>query len=249
MLSAKTKIMKKISKQFLGILFIATILTSCGADMFNRVNGDRNVVIKERKPQDNFSGIKVSTGIDLFISQGNSNSITVEADENLHDIIITEVQNDILKIYSDKNIWKAKARKVFVTVENLRLLTATSGSDVYSETIIKTDQISVAATSGADINIEINAQNVTTSATSGADIKISGTTTNHAANATSGSAIDAYNLKSENVIVKATSGADINIYASKKIEAKATSGGDVDYRGNPSVVHKKSTSGGSISKN
>jgi hypothetical protein len=241
--------MKRISKQFIGILFIASLFTSCSIDVFNRVNGNRNVLVKERKPQENFSGITVSTGIDVFISQGNKNSITVEADENLHDIIITEVNNGVLKIYSDKNIWKAKARKVYVTIENLTLLKATSGSGVRSETIIKTNEISITATSGADVNIEIDAQSIATSTTSGADIKIYGATINHASNATSGSAIDAYNLKSENVIVKATSGADIHIYASKKIEAKATSGGAIDFRGNPTVINKKTNSGGSVSKN
>ena len=106
--------MKKIRKQFLGILFITAICTSCSIDVFNRVNGNRNVITKERKPQDNFTGIQVSTGIDLYIRQGNANSITVEADENLHDIIITEVQNDVLKIYSNKNIWKSKAEAMYI---------------------------------------------------------------------------------------------------------------------------------------
>jgi hypothetical protein len=241
--------MKNTSKQFLGILFIAALFTSCSINMLNRVNGNRNVVVKERKLQDNFSGIIVSTGIDVFISQENTHSITVKADENLHDIIITEVQNGILKIYSDKNIWRAKAKKVYVTLENLALLKATSGSDVRSETIIKTNEISVTATSGADINIEVEVENLETNTTSGADLIISGTAINHASNATSGSAIDAYNLKSDNVIVKATSGADIRTYASKKIEARATSGGAIAFKGNPAVVNKKTTSGGSISKN
>lgn len=240
--------MKKSMKPLITLLFIATFFSSCGVDMFNRVHGDRNVIVKERKPQDNFTGIKVSTGIDLYISQGNTHSITVEADENLHDIIITDVEDGILKIYSEKNIWRAKARKVYVTLENLTLLKATSGSDVYGESIIRTKEISVAATSGANINIEVDAESVETNSTSGSDIKISGKSINHASNATSGSSIDAYDLKSENVIAKASSGADINIYASEKIEAKASSGGDVDFKGNPTKINKKSSSGGSVSK-
>jgi hypothetical protein len=241
--------MKNTSKQFLGILFIAALFTSCSINMLNRVNGNRNVVVKERKLQDNVSGIKVSTGIDVFISQGNENSIVIEADENLHDIIMTDTNNGVLNIYSEKNIWKAKAKKVYVTVKKIALIKATSGSDVRSKTIIKSNEISIAATSGATINIEIDAQSVTTSTSSGANIKVSGTALNHASNATSGSAIAAYNLKSENVIAKATSGAEINIHAFKKIEAKVSSGGDVTFRGNPTVVLKKATSGGNVSRN
>ncbi|QTE22787.1 head GIN domain-containing protein [Polaribacter cellanae] len=240
--------MKKSINKIVAILFLATVFTSCGVDMFNRVNGNRNVTIEDRKVDENFSGIKVSTGIDLYITQGNTNKVTVEADENLHDIIITEVNDGVLRIYSEKNIWKAKARKVHVTIQNLNLLKATSGSDVYGKGVIKTQEISIAATSGADIQIEVDAESVETASTSGSDINISGITTNHASSATSGSSIDAYELRSANVIAKATSGADINIFASDKIEAKATSGGDIDFKGNPKIVNKKSSSGGSISK-
>lgn len=239
--------MKNSISKFIAILFLITIFTSCSVDMFNGVSGNRNVVSQDRTISENFTGIKVSTGIDLYISQGSKNQVKVEADENLHDIIITEVVNGVLKVYSEKNVWSAKARKVYVTIKNLELLTATSGSDVYSKGVIETKEISIATTSGADIRIAVNAVSVATSATSGSDINISGVTSNHASSATSGSSIDAYDLESENTIANVTSGADINVHASLKLEARATSAGDIDYRGNPKQINKKSSSGGSVS--
>ena len=240
--------MKNSISKIIAVLFIATIFTSCGVDMFNRVNGDRNVITQVRKTSDKFTGIRVSSGIDLYVTQGFKNKVTVEADENLHDIIITEVEDGVLKVYSEKNIWRAKARKVHVTIKDLSLLKATSGSDVYGKGTIKTDEISITATSGADIRITVQATSVETSSTSGSDISIAGTAINHASSATSGASIDAYELESQNVIVKATSGADINIFASEKLDAKATSGGDIDFKGNPKSVNKKSNSGGDVSR-
>jgi hypothetical protein len=241
--------MKKVNIQFLAILFIATIFTSCGSDMFNGVVGNRNIVTIERTIKADFSGIKVSTGIDLFIRQGSTNAITVEADENLHDLIITEVKEGILKIYTDKNIWKSKARKVYVTIENLTLLKASSGSNVKSESVINTNEIYIDASSGASIDIEVVAKSAVTEASSGSDVKIKGTTINHTARASSGSSINAYKLKSTNANASASSGASINIYASKNMDAKASSGGVIDYTGNPTKISKEASSGGSISIN
>ena len=241
--------MKKINIQFLAILFIAAIFTSCGSNMFNGVVGNRNIVTIERTIKADFTGIKVSTGIDLFIRQGSTNAITVEADENLHDLIITEVKEGILKIYTDKNIWKAKARKVYVTIENLTLLKASSGSNVKSESVINTNEIYIDASSGASIDIEVVAKSAVTEASSGADVKIKGTTINHTARASSGSSINAYKLKSTNANASASSGASINIYASKNMDAKASSGGAIDYTGNPTRINKEASSGGSISIN
>lgn len=239
--------MKTSTKTLFSILFLATFLSSCNINMFNRVNGNRNVVTENRKVKEDFTKIKVSTGLDLYISQGSSNEITVEADENLHDIIITEVKDGVLKIYSEESIWKAKARKIYVTVKNLEEMTATSGSDVYTKETLKVNDIKISATSGADIRMTIDANSVESSATSGSDIEVSGVAINHTSRATSGASIDAYELRSKNVTVKVSSGADINIYASESINAKASSGGDIDFKGSPKQVNKKSSSGGDIS--
>jgi len=239
--------MKIANHKIITLLFVATLFNSCAVDLFNRVNGNRNVVTEDRSTKEDFTKIKVSTGLDLYISQGAKNQITVEADENLQDIIITEVNDGILKIYSEKNIWKAKARKVYVTIKNLEAITATSGSEVYTNEILKVDNLNISATSGADIHISVDANTVETTATSGSDIEVSGVSNNHISKATSGASIDAYQLRSKNVTVRVTSGADINVYASESIDAKATSGGDIDFKGSPKKVNKKTSSGGSVS--
>lgn len=239
--------MKTSINKILTLLLVTTLFSSCAADMFNRVTGNRNVVTKNRSSKQDFTKIKVSTGLDLYLSQGSETKIVVEADENLQDIIMTEINDGVLKIYSEKSIWRAKARKVYVTVQNLEALTATSGSDVYTKETFKVNDVKISSTSGADIRISINANTVETSSTSGSDIEISGVANNHISSATSGASIDAYELQSKNATVKVSSGADINIYASETINAKATSGGDIDYKGNPKQVNKKSSSGGSIS--
>jgi hypothetical protein len=238
--------MKRLTKGIL-LLFVATMFASCGADLFNRIEGNRNVITEKRQIDNNFSRVKVSSGIDLYIKQGSKVSLTVEADENLHDYIMTEVNGDQLRIYVDGNIWRAKARKVYLTVTDLEELKATSGSDVYSQSILKSQDLVVSTSSGADMNIEVEADNVKSSSSSGSDLKITGTSKTHSTSATSGSSINAYGLESKEVTAKVSSGADIGVYASESIDARASSGGDIRYKGSPEKVNKKTSSGGGVS--
>lgn len=238
--------MRKLTKGIL-VLFVATVFTSCGVDLFNRIEGNRNVVTQDRKLNDDFSRVKVSSGIDLYIKQGNTTELTVEADENLHDYIMTEVKGDQLRIYVDGNIWRAKARKVYLTVTSIEELRATSGSDVYSQSVIKAKDLDVSTSSGADMRIEVDAQNVTSSSSSGSDLRITGKSETHSTSATSGSSIHAYGLESKDVTAKVSSGADIGVFASESIDAKASSGGDIRYKGSPERVNKKTSSGGGVS--
>ncbi len=223
------------------VLFIIT--TSC---MMNGIRGNGNIETQERNISEDFTGIKVSQGIDVYLTSNNSTKLTVEADENIIDLLRTEVDDGTLKIYFDKNVWRATSRKVYLSVPTINSVITTSGATVKFENTLKTDKLVLRATSGADIYAYVDVTDLQSKTTSGADIKIKGLAKNFEASATSGSDIKATDLKADYVTARVTSGADIKVYAIKEINAKATSGGDIKYSGNPKVVNKTKNSGGHI---
>jgi Putative auto-transporter adhesin, head GIN domain len=223
------------------LLFISTI--SC---MMNGISGNGNIETQERNISEDFTGIKVSQGIDVYLTSNNSTKLTVEADENIIDLLRTEVDEGTLKIYFEKNVWRATSRKVYLSVPTLNSVTTTSGASVKFENTLKVDKLSLKATSGSDIYAYVDVTDLQSKTTSGADIKIKGLAKNFEASATSGSDIKASDLKADYVTARVTSGADIKVYAVKEINAKATSGGDIKYSGNPKVVNKTKNSGGRI---
>lgn len=241
--------MKSLITKTFALLFIATVSTSCMIEGLNSVSGNRNVVTETRNIRENFDRIKVGQGIELYITQDSKTSLVVTADENLQRLIRTEVKDGVLKIYSKRNIRRAKSKKVYLSAPTINGIKATSGSDVVTENIITADTFDASTSSGADARIQVNAETVNTSSSSGADLRIKGTANYHNASASSGSSIRAYGLESKNVTVKVSSGADIDIHATQSLNAKASSGGDIDFRGNPKKVNKKKSSGGSISSN
>jgi hypothetical protein len=210
------------------------------------VNGNGNVVTAERNISSDFNQIKVSQGLDLYITQSNDVSLSVEADENLHDLIMTDVENNILRIYSSENIKRASSKKIMLNINDISSIKATSGSNVYSTNTIKVDELELVSTSGADIKLDVKTQLLDCRSTSGSNINLRGTTNTLIAAATSGSNIKANQLKAETSEVKATSGADISVNTSKELTARATSGGDVRYSGNPEKVNKSDSSSGSV---
>ena len=241
--------MKSVITKAFALLFIATVSTSCMIDGISSVSGNRNVITETRKINDDFTKVEVGQGIQLFITQEDNVSLVVEADENLHDLIETEVRNGVLKISSRRNIRRAKSKKVYLSMPNINAIKATSGSDVVTENTIKADAFDVHVSSGADAKIDVNAETVNSSSSSGADLRIKGTANSFTAKASSGSSIRAYSLESKSANVRVSSGADIDVYVIESLNARASSGGDIDFRGNPKNVDKRKSSGGSISSN
>lgn len=232
-----------IITSILGILML-----SCNFSMNlgQGIDGNGNVVSEDREISSDFNSIKVSQGLDLFITQSNDVALSVEADENLHDLIMTKVENNVLSIYSTENIRRASSKKILLDIKDISAIKATSGSDVYSTNTIEVDDLELNTTSGADMELSVKTQTLNCHSTSGSDIKLSGTTNLLIAEATSGSDIKASNLEAETSKVKATSGADISVNTSKEITARATSGGDIRYSGNPEKVNKSDSSSGSV---
>ncbi|WP_430467797.1 head GIN domain-containing protein [Winogradskyella ouciana] len=230
---------------------LSILLLSCDFSMnFGEgVDGNRNVVTQERTISNDFESIKVSQGLDLYITQSNDVSLNVEADENLHDLIMTETENGVLRIYTTENIRRAASRRINLNIVDISAIKATSGSDVYSTNTIDVDELELNCTSGADIRLDVNTTTLNCHSTSGSDIKLTGTTKTLIAEATSGSDIEASGLNAETSKVKATSGADISVNTSKELTARATSGADIRYSGSPEKVDKSDSSSGSVRGN
>ena len=225
---------------------LGVVMLSCNLSI--GVDGNGDVVAADRNISSDFNSIKVSQGLDLYITQSNDVALSVEADENLHDLIMTEVENDVLRIYTTENIRRASSRKIMLDVKDISAIKATSGSDVFSTNTIETEELELNCTSGADIKLDVKTKTLNAHSTSGSDIRLSGTTVVLIAEATSGSDIKASELKAETSRVKATSGADISVNTSKELTARATSGADIRYSGNPEKVDKSDSSSGSVRK-
>ncbi len=235
-------------------IIITTVLsilaTSCQFDinLGQGITGNRNVESEERNLTEDITQIKVSNGLDVYITQENNTNITVEADENLMDIIVTEIKNETLHIYAEKNIRRAKSKKVYVSLPKITKIRTSSGADVIAENIIKANELELKSSSGSDIRITVKANEVHCDTSSGSDIRISGTANTLIAEASSGSDIKAQNLETQKCIADASSGADIRVNVSEELIAEATSGADIKYSGNPESVSKNKSASGSVYK-
>lgn len=225
-------------------LVIALLLNSCGFDInFGEGKRGNGVVTDERREiQEEFTAVSASEGLDVFVTQADDFSILLEADENVIDLIGTEIRDGKLRIFCKENIGRA-TKKVHVSLPVITALETSSGADLTTKGTIQAGRISLDASSGSDLQVELIADEVDASTSSGADIKLSGEAGMLYADASSGSDIRARNFQVKTCHAEASSGADIDLSVSQSLIAEASSGGDISYSGNPDIQEKKSVSG------
>ena len=229
---------------------LSLLLFSCNFNMNwnSGVKGNGNVVMETRTVNASFSKIKASEGLSVYLTQGSSEGITVEADENLQELIITEVIDGVLKIHCKEQIGKASSKKVNVNFKSISGITSTSGSSVHATNVITTDNLKLKSSSGSSMRVKVNTNDLTCDSSSGSSLKVSGNTISLTAEASSGSTIKAGDLKAESSEASASSGANLTVNTSKALIAKASSGASVKYYGNPEMLDTDKSSGGSVSQ-
>lgn len=229
---------------------VATVLSltlfSCNFSINNGVSGNGDVITENRSITQSFSTIKASEGLDVYLTQNETESISVEADENLQELILTEIEDGVLKIHTKENIGRATSKKIHISFKDISSIISTSGSDVYATNTITAERLNLKSSSGSDMKLDVNTSILNCDASSGSGLRVSGKTVKLYAEASSGSDIKAADLLAESSEVKASSGANITVNTSKDLTARASSGGDVKYYGNPTNVDKSDSSSGSI---
>lgn len=258
--------LRKISAPLFLLIFFA-FSTNAQAQFWKRIKGNGNVTTETRSVSD-FNKLSAGSGIDVIYTNG-AQSVKVIADENIIDHIITEVKGNelIIKRKNKINISWSKKMEVQVSAPTLTAVSVSSGADFLGKDKITTKNFSLSSSSGADVNISVNAseisinnssgadinavvnaKQITVDAGSGADISLQGSANNAVLSASSGADIEAYNLAVESCEANASSAGDIEVTVSKSLQADASSGGDISYQGNPATVDESSSSGGDVTR-
>ena len=229
-------------------LFILILVSAIGINTTFAGNSNETEIREVKK----FNAIKVSEGIDLYITMGDTEEVKIVANEDVIDDLVTEVKDGTLRIYMKDSNWfnwnRSRTRKAYVTINELVALTASSGADIKSENTLKGESLKVKASSGSDVEIDVFYKNFSLDTSSGSDAEISGKTKNLEAEASSGSDIKAQNLESTICKLRASSGSDITVKVSGELYAKASSGADIRYYGNPDIRDINESSGGDVTQ-
>jgi Putative auto-transporter adhesin, head GIN domain len=234
-------------------IFLLTVLV---ASSFLSL-GQNEKIIKDQNAQTRgvkgFHSIRVSSGIDLYLSQGHEEAVAVSAsDSKYRDRIITEVEDGVLKIYMENHgvhwNWGNLKLKAYVSFTSLDRLGASGGSDVFIENTVKVEKLDIVLSGGSDLKGKVDIRDLSFNLSGGSDVEISGKTATLHVEASGGSDFHGYELMADVCNIRASGGSDANITVNKELNADASGGSDIYYKGSGVVKEVRSSGSGSVSK-
>lgn len=214
-----------------------------------RIKGSGTIVTRTI-PAPDFEKISASRAVKVIITDEIEDRIRIEADDNLMDHIVAEASGDELRISIDPKINSVSDIHVTVTVPDngkIRALEASSASEITCATALGAADISLEASSAANINAAVKAGVCSLEATSAAKIKLSGRADTARAELSSASKLAAAELVVKQWKIDTSSAASARIHCTEQLDAEASSGSSIHYEGDCSTDITKS-SGGSVSR-
>ncbi|MEM0994624.1 MAG: head GIN domain-containing protein [Bacteroidota bacterium] len=217
-------------------LFILFFHTVVEAQWGTRGNGQ---VEKETRKVSNFSAISVEDGLDVHIRMGSRQEVIVEADENLLDLIETEVSGNKLRAYVSKSIRNAEAMDIYITVTSLESLSSSGGSDVFSKGVLKANELQVRSSGGSDVYLDLDVDYLECQTSGGSDATLKGAVNRVVLTCSGGSDFDGKELNIGKAKVRTSGGSDAYIQVEKELDIEASGASDVYLYGSPKIVNKR----------
>lgn len=249
----------------IGLLALSVVgLTACGGNGIVQGSG---VMKTESIPISGFSAVNLAGTGKLIIEQTGTESLTIDAEDNILPLLDPKVVNNQLVLGTKPNTGFTTTKDIVyhVTVKDIGQVMV-SGSGDATATQIKSEMFNVEIGGSGNITIdkletsaqavfkiggsgevkigELQAQNVSVNVAGSGSVKIAGGAAPNQLVSIGGSGnYEAEGLKSDAVQINVSGSGNATVYADKTLDVLIGGSGSVSYVGNATVTQTKNGSG------
>ena len=210
---------------------------------FTSILGSGNVVSESRNVS-GFTEVALESIGDLAIYQTGSESLTIEAEDNIIPKIKTEVKDNRLTIDIEPNtsIQATKPISYKLTVKDLNALELSGSGRIDAENI-NTNNLAVTNRGSGDVAANVDINNLKIAQGGSGEVKMRGKADTQDVNVSGSGTYQAENLQSKEAKIADNGAGEASINASDKLDVRINGSGSVEYIGNPTITQHINGSG------
>lgn len=254
-------------KHYLPFLLIISLFLpslACNALSMNHIQGSGKIVTQEVNVS-NFDSVSLEGSGDVYIQQGQTESLTVEADDNIMPVLINKVVGNQLVLTTKPNQSLEPSQKVVyrITVKDLTGLSL-KGSGNFFVSPVKSNSMDISLNGSGDINmddlatsklsVDLNGSGnvsidklATTSndvtVNGSGDVKLAGQADSQNVTYSGSGKYLAGDLETNSADIRVPGSADLTVWVKEKLNVSINGSGTVSYYGTPTVSQTGQGSG------
>jgi len=226
------------------ILMATAVFFASGQKTFSEPNA-------QERAASGYHGVAVSGSIELFLTQGEKESVVISAAEpKWVDKVVTEVEDGILHIYiENKNkvnvdlTFGSKKIRAYVAVKDIDYLSTAGSGKVHIEGDLKADKLKVSITGSGNVKGSVTANNLSVGLSGSANADFSGKAEKADLHISGSGNIGTYDLTTAYCNVSISGSGNVRTTVTKELSAHISGSGNVSIKGDGLI--KDYTSSGS----
>ena len=212
-----------------------------------KIKGNGNVTTITRTVSD-YNKIGASGSFDITLEAGTEGTLTIKAEENVLEYLITEVEGENLKIKWKKGITIKTAKKILITIpfEDIEEVALAGSGDIISTDVVEADTFKIALAGAGDVDLRLNVSSLKVAISGSGDVDLTGTATNLDCALSGSGGVDADALITDKASIRIVGSGDVSVHVNEELDVKVSGSGDVSYKGNPKKNTSKVSGSGSV---
>lgn len=201
-----------------------------------------------------FNAVNVAGPFDVDIIQGNTESVKIEAPDDVMGHILTDVNNGVLKIYNKHDMWNwgnwfgfHKKILVHVVIKDVNNINISGSGDVYFRNGLTANSLKLNISGSGDMTGKVSVKTLESKITGSGDMKLAGNAESSTVSVIGSGDFTARNLTTASTAVRVSGSGDAAVNASDRLDAAVNGSGDISYSGSPKNVNKHKSGSGDIS--
>jgi hypothetical protein len=196
------------------------------------------VIKSQQRELGHFNGVSNALAAKVEIRIGNTESVTIETDDNLLPLVETVIENGMLKIQPARRNMNLSTRNMKIVVQAKALdHVSLGGSGANDSDVLRAGKLKVTLGGSGTVSLKgVEADVLSISMGGSGDMKIAGGNAKDVSIAIGGSGtVKMGAVRSDSVSVSIGGSGDVTVWARESLNLSVAGSGDVNYYGDPRV--------------
>lgn len=210
-----------------------------------------NVDSSETREVGSFDGIEISGNFEVELYKGQEGQIELTGAADQLENIITEVENNQLKIRVKKGRylkwWKLSKVYIKIPVEEINSCGFSGSGMIKSRDLLSAEFLNLNLSGSAKAYYQIQTDKLNSSISGSGMIQLTGSAKQSSLNVSGSGSIDAKALNTIQTSAQISGSGRITVLSSEELDASISGSGRIRYSGNPQRISSKVSGSGEIS--
>ncbi len=240
--------MKKILFLILAVAFSAINRADAQNWWKSRIRGEGPKVTRDLDLPA-FDAIRLSMSANVYISQGPAQSVRIEAQQNIIDNIIKEVEGSTWRIRPDRMVTRHEGVRIYITVPRLTEASVSGSGDITGETAFSgVDRFYSGISGSGNVKLDLQAGEIDVKVSGSGNVSLEGSANSLLIKISGSGHVNADDLMAKTCNIQVSGSGRSSVNVSEELDVKISGSGDVAYKGRPRLRSNISGSGDLISK-